>query len=515
MKKVLVLTGMDAFDLVQKSVHEVPDRVDVKKLPISIAAFMTPIVIEKFLSSLDLSSYEYVMVPGLMKGDLRQVSRKFQIPVLKGPRYAVDIPMALEHQNKLSSSKAADFLFEREDLELLIREIEERNKDPNVFYLGRNEFQRAIGPNTFPIILGEIVDAPKRSIDENLQIAQRYIMEGADVIDIGCMVRKKKPREVRKIIENLKSDDHLKDVPFSIDSLDPEEIIEGVDAGAELILSVDAGNVNRLDDVPREVAVVVLPTNVNEGIMPKTPEDRVKSLIENIKQARSLGFKNVIADPLLETPIMPGLYNSLRSYSLFRHEEKNVPLMFGVGNVTELVDADSVGINVIMACLAIELNVTVLLTTEYSVKSRYSIEELATALKMAFISNIKKNPPKDLTISLFRAKSKKEYNPIPRIEDFKLETARKFGDEYERDEKGYFKIWVDHSNKQIIIIYHDNNGIPKLALQSSSARDLSMEIIKRGLVSLVTHANYLGRELSKAETCLKLGKSYVQDEEIW
>jgi dihydropteroate synthase len=36
-------------------------------------------------------------------------------------------------------------------------------------------------------------------------------------------------------------------------------------------------------------------------------------------------------------------------------------------------------------------------------------------------------------------------------------------------------------------------------------------IIKKGLVSRVEHAAYLGAELQKAEISLKLGKNYLQD----
>ena len=65
-------------------------------------------------------------------------------------------------------------------------------------------------------------------------------------------------------------------VPVSIDSLDPAEIEEAVKAGADLVLSADAGNLEEIAPCLHKVAVVVIPTNQRQGIFPKKAEERVQ-----------------------------------------------------------------------------------------------------------------------------------------------------------------------------------------------------------------------------------------------
>ncbi|MHC1600732.1 MAG: DUF4346 domain-containing protein [Candidatus Nezhaarchaeales archaeon] len=40
------------------------------------------------------------------------------------------------------------------------------------------------------------------------------------------------------------------------------------------------------------------------------------------------------------------------------------------------------------------------------------------------------------------------------------------------------------------------------------------ELIRRGLITTLDHAAYIGKELYKAELALRIGKSYVQDEDL-
>lgn len=50
-------------------------------------------------------------------------------------------------------------------------------------------------------------------------------------------------------------------MPVSIDSLDPDEIKEAVLAGADIILSADAGNLEKIASFAMSVPVIVIPTN--------------------------------------------------------------------------------------------------------------------------------------------------------------------------------------------------------------------------------------------------------------
>jgi tetrahydromethanopterin S-methyltransferase subunit A len=51
----------------------------------------------------------------------------------------------------------------------------------------------------------------------------------------------------------------------------------------------------------------------------------------------------------------------------------------------------------------------------------------------------------------------------------------------------------------------------KTVFEGRRAEELCHTIVRRGDVTLLAHAAYLGRELSKAETALALGLEYDQD----
>ena len=64
-------------------------------------------------------------------------------------------------------------------------------------------------------------------------------------------------------------------------------------------------------------------------------------------------------------------------------------MFFGVGNVSELLDADSQGVHALLAAIAMELKMCILFTPEASLKTKNAISELKTASHMMFISKYK------------------------------------------------------------------------------------------------------------------------------
>src|SRR5262249_44456662 len=86
-------------------------------------------------------------------------------------------------------------------------------------------------------ILAEINHAPRLPLDRILAEARSLRESGADLIDIGC-----DPGDpwagVGECVAALKAAGHR----VSIDSLNPREIEPAVNAGAELVLSVNSSN---------------------------------------------------------------------------------------------------------------------------------------------------------------------------------------------------------------------------------------------------------------------------------
>ncbi len=75
-----------------------------------------------------------------------------------------------------------------------------------------------------------------------------------------------------------------------------------------------------------------------------------------------------------------------------------------------------------------------------------------------------------------------------------------------RLEDAYFKIYL---KKNYIITEYHGKEIKKIA--GKSAEEICSKILELGLVNELSHAMYLGRELKKAELCLKYSQNYYED----
>ncbi|MDP3990366.1 MAG: DUF4346 domain-containing protein [archaeon] len=83
--------------------------------------------------------------------------------------------------------------------------------------------------------------------------------------------------------------------------------------------------------------------------------------------------------------------------------------------------------------------------------------------------------------------------------------------EWHPDPKGYFLIRVNYKDKQIEAAYVTNKHAIKKIIFGKTAQEVYTPIIKMKLVSKLDHAAYLGKELAKAEICLKKKLKYVQE----
>ncbi len=81
------------------------------------------------------------------------------------------------------------------------------------------------------------------------------------------------------------------------------------------------------------------------------------------------------------------------------------------------------------------------------------------------------------------------------------------------DPKGYFVITLDRSTNQIILRHYLPDHTPVHEMRGRTAELMMLGLIREGLVSQLSHAGYLGGELAKAESALRLGLRvrYEQD----
>jgi dihydropteroate synthase-like protein len=511
--KILIVTGKLANKLVKQASLKSEHEVEVYTFEIPIAAFLTPQKIIEGIKALPedkLQSLDLILTPGLIRKDVGPIADAFGIPAYKGPKDAADLGIVLEMIEKLELSPQipADKLIEDELRRRALQYIEdfERNEENTKKLLEKPENilvgNLPVGED-FPMrVLAEIANAPLLSPEELLKRGKYFVKSGADMVDLGMIAGENMSSKISAMVKLLKEN---LNVPVSIDTLQPEEIKVAADAGVDMVLSLDHGNYQ--DVLPHlkdnNIPAIILPTDYKRNWVPENWEERVESLEKLMELCSGI---DVIADPILDPINSTSMVDSLLACRRFKKRNK-IPLFFGVGNVTELLDVDSVGVNAILAGVAMELSASILFTPEESGKTRGSVKELAISSDMMFLARKRGSVPKDLGINLLVFKDKRRSEPIE--EEFDVpEVEGSANYQFIQDPAGSFKINLKGTQ---IWAVHYLNMMPTMVIKGHTSKEVYDEIIKRNLVSRIEHAAYLGQELEKAEDALKLGKDYVQD----
>jgi dihydropteroate synthase len=171
----------------------------------------------------------------------------------------------------------------------------------------------------------------------------------------------------------------------------------------------------------------------------------------------------------------------------------DAPLMMGIGNLTELTEADTSGINALLLGIAAELNVAAVLTTQVSAHARRAVREADWARRIMHAAARERCLPKGLADALMTVHDKRPFIDTSeeiaataaqvRDPNFRVQVAADGLHVYNRDGlrkgEGAFELW------------------PRLGLEHDAA-----------------HAFYMGVELAHAEIAWRLGKRYVQDQPL-
>lgn len=431
---ILFLTGR----LAEKSLHKVlegmqpaPFTYEVVQIGINVAGLMTADLIRRRLP-LPVKA-DWIMVPGRCRGDLEALSRHYGVPVRRGPDELKDIP-------RYFGGKGLQADLSRYDL----------------------------------LVFAEIVDAPALDIPALLASADRYRRDGADVIDLGCLPDTPFPH-LAEAVKALKAEGFR----VSVDSLEPEELLRGGEAGADYLLS--------LKEETLWVADRVASTPV---LIPSRPGD-LASLERAIARMRAAG-RPFYADPILD-PIHFGFTESLMRYWELRRRHPDAPILMGVGNLTELTDADTTGINAMLLGIASELRVSAILTTEVSPHCRRAVKEADVARRLMYAARESSSLPRDLTEALLTVHARR---PFPDTVEEIAEIARAVKDPS-------FRVQVS----EVGIHVYNRDGF-------YTATDPYAFFPRLGVESDGAHAFYLGVELARAQIAWQLGKRYAQDEEL-
>jgi dihydropteroate synthase-like protein len=325
-------------------------------------------------------------------------------------------------------------------------------------------------------ILAEINHAPRMDRAALLFEARSLKAQGADVIDIGC-----DPgggwSGVGDAVRMLR-DDGLR---LSIDSFDRGEVEAAVANGAELVLSVNGSNVDAAGDWGCEV--VVLPDDLPTlGGLDATVEKLT---------ARGARFR---IDPVIE-PIGLGFAASLGRYLEVRRRYPQAEMMLGIGNLTELTDVDSAGINVALLGFCQELGIRSVLTTQVINWCRSCVGELDLARRLVYHAFTQRVLPKHLEPNLVMLRDPRLRS---HVEGELEELAARITDRN-------FRLFAERGRLHVINC--------DMHLAGDDPFDLFEAMQKQAEID-PSHAFYLGYEMAKAVTALTLGKNYVQDQAL-
>jgi dihydropteroate synthase-like protein len=405
-------------------------------LPITVAALMTPRWVARHMRVPEDTSR--IILPGHCAGDLADLLAVTRAPVERGPKDLRQLPDYFG----LSDPALADY--------------------------GTYDIQ----------ILAEINHAPQLTREEVLAMADRLRRCGADVIDVGC-----EPgggwAGVADSVKALRDAGHH----VSIDSFEPAEIELAVRAGAELVLSVNASNRDAAVDWGCEV--VAIPDDF-------TSLDGLDTTVEFLARR---GVR-VRLDPVLQ-PIGCGFAASLDRYFQVRRRFPDAEMLMGIGNLTELTDVDSAGINVLLMGLCQELGIRSVLTTEVIHWARTSVRECDLARRLVQFAVQHRRPPKHVEPKLVTLRDSQVYEFTPDQLDA---LARQIRDPS-------YRVFVAQDRLHLVgaALHLDDRDPFALFEQLLATNPRHVD---------TSHAFYLGYELAKAMTALTLAKQYEQDEAL-
>lgn len=436
MSRLLFLTGK----LAEHSLHQVlqsiqadskqtPFEYEVKQIGVSVAALMTPPLIARRLPVLE--NIDKVILPGLCQGDLAPLEAQWGVPVERGPKDLKDLPQYFGQQGKAPDLSQHSVL-----------------------------------------IFAEIVDAPDLTVEQIITKAQHFKQQGADVIDLGCLPGK----DFAHMTDSVRA---LKAEGFqvSVDSMREEDLLAGGRAGADYLLSLHEHSLWIADEVA--ATPILIPAK------PGSMASLQRAIEHCLKRDRAF-----IADPILD-PIHFGLTDSIVRYHKLRKKYPEIAMMMGVGNLTELTDADTTGINAMLFGMISELNINAVLATSVSPHACEAVAEADIARRVMYRANQDRRLPRGYSSGLLGLHDRK---PFPYAAAEINAMAAQIKDPS-------FRIMVSEEGVHI----YNRDGLQQATDPYQFYAGLNVQ-------DDASHAFYLGVELARAQIAWQLKKRYVQDE---
>jgi dihydropteroate synthase-like protein len=404
---------------------------DVIDIGVKVAALMTADIIRRRLPR-PLKA-DRVILPGRFRGDLEALGAGYGVPFQRGP----------------------------DDLKDLAEFFGRKGSPPD---LSRHDVR----------IFAEIVEAPNLDIAGILDRAEAYRRQGADIIDLGCLPDTPFPHLEEAIAALIECGFEV-----SVDSADVAELRRGAKAGARYLLSLTERTVDLAEE-----------TDATPVLIPAKHGD-VDSLIRAMDKLERRRHP-YIADPIID-PIHFGFTESLGRYAELRRRRPKAPILMGIGNLTELTDADTTGITAILMGIVSELAITNVLVVQVSPHCRRAVAEANWARRIMFAARESGSLPMGIDPALLALRDRKPFADTPAEI---AELAAMISDDNYRIAAAEDGIHI--YNRQGHRVGPDPFALfPYLGVERDGG-----------------HAFYLGVETAKAEIAWRLGKRYVQDQPL-
>jgi dihydropteroate synthase-like protein len=433
-ERLLFLTGHLARPRLEKvlfGLESAEVELMIQDIGVKVAALITEAIIVRRLARPVLA--DRVVLPGRCRADLARLSAEFGVPFERGPDELKDLPAYLGRGGR----------------------------EPD---LSRHELR----------IFAEIVDAPLHSVEAIAARALAMRQKGADVIDLGCLPDTPFPH-LEDAVRSVKS----LGLSVSVDSANLGELRRAARAGAAFLLSLT-----------EETLMLAVETGATPVVIPAQHGD-IGSLLRAAELANKHGI-DAILDPVLD-PIHFGFSLSLERYVQLRRALPEAEILMGTGNLTELTDADSVGVTAALLGICSELLIRNVLVVQVSSHTRRTIEEHDAARRIMHVARSEAALPKGYGRALIQLHDRA---PFPNNSAEILEMAAQIKD---------LNFRIEISEEGIHIYNRAGHYL---------ARDALSLFSKLGVEGDASHAFYLGTELMKAEIAWKLGKRYSQDERL-
>lgn len=443
-QSLLLVTGRLAEPSLRRVLPDLQKQFDVnlsiQVMPITVAALMSPVWLAKHLLIPD--KCDGIILPGYCEGDLTPLSAITEVPIHIGPR---DVRQLTE----FFGGKLAPLSLDEYSID----------------------------------IIAEINHAPRFSIDELIAQANAYQQDGADIIDVGCepgTIWTDVGTAVRELVD--------RGLRVSIDSLNPKEIVPAIENGASLVLSVNSSNRRAATDWGCEV--VVIPDNPGDWL-------QMSETVEYLA-ARDVAMR---LDPILE-PIGFGFAESLSRYMEARKIWPDAEMMMGIGNLTELSDVDSSGVNFLLLAICEELSIGSILTTQVINWARSSVRECDLARRMVHRAISQKTPPKNMSYDLVSLRD-------PKLRKLNHEDLQTLADSIRDNNYRILAETTTSGDRQIHLLGGGKRWCHE------DAFELFQQLVDSNPNNVdPSHAFYLGYEMCKATIANQLGKNYEQDEAL-